>query len=140
MFRVEPQAGPEAYKSYVIAAPLSTHWRPATCEEAGCEAFLNGWRTVVPADSPQAAYIRGDRSRSCRMEIRDGMAEFTFGPGQTCFAQHRARLDRPERFLITGGDHRGNPRGTPPVELRPDQWQEDMAGHLDRLKSEIERG
>jgi len=140
LFRLRPALPAHLMKTYKIAAPLPTHWRPASCLEVQCEAFLHGWVTIVPTVSPQADYIRADRSRSAREERQDGgMSTFTFGPGQTCFRPHQARLDREERFLVAGGDWRGNPRGER-TELTASQWQEDMAGHLDRLKTAMERG
>jgi hypothetical protein len=140
IFRLLPRLPPQAMKTYKITAPLETHWRPATCIEVQCEMFLRGWQTIVPTVSPQADYIRADRSRSAREERQDGgMSTFTFGPGQTCFRPHQARLDREERFLVRGGDWRGNPRGER-AELTASQWQEDCAEHFDKLKTALERG
>jgi len=144
--RNPPGMPPENYKTFQIAAPINTHWRLATCEEAGCEAYQNGWRTTVDESSAlgafQADYIRHDKSRRHLEDKQpDGMTVFTFPAGQTCFGgEHRVPLDREERFLITGGDWRGNPRGTPRVELRSDQWVDDFACHQDRLKTAFERG
>ena len=141
--RIVPHAGPEAYKTYAIRAPLATHWRPATCEEVNCEAWLSGWRTIVPAGSPQADYIRADKSREHAEASRDGgLACFSFPPGQTCFAagEHKTRLAREERFLEIGGDWRGNPRHTATVERSPADWTDSFATHQDRLKTVIDRG
>jgi hypothetical protein len=143
-FRLDPKLPAAAFTSYRVLAPLATHWRPATCAEVSCEHFLHGWRTIVPADSPQAEYIRHDRERS-HTEARQpgGLAEFTFGPGQRCFASstHRIRVERDERFFRLGGDHRGNPLGTRPYEhTRAEHWQEDFAEHQDGLATAFERG
>ena len=138
LWRAPPLLPAGAMKSYTVAAPLATHWRPATCAEAECGAFVNGWVTVVPADSPAAEYIRHDKTRSWREERRDGgLAAFTFPPGQQAFAsrehEHRIPTGRPERFIVRGGDWRGNPRGDFYEHARPDEWVEDFALHQDRI-------
>jgi hypothetical protein len=144
MPRFDP-AGPAAlYRTYRISAPRQTHFRPATCEEAGCPAWLHGWRTIVPADSPQAEYIRHDKTRSAAEERQPGgLAAFTFGPGQRCFGAglHRVRTDRPDRLAVLGGDFRGNPLGTAPrVHARPEFFIEDMEETLDGVRTAQERG
>jgi hypothetical protein len=143
--RVKPQLGPEHMKSYQIAAPVSTHWRLASCEEVGCEKFIKGHALVIDESSPlgqfQASYVRGDRSRGCT-ESRDemGMTVFTYPPGNRCFEEHRVRLEREENFLITGGDWRGNPRQIPARMLRAEDWVDDFANHQDRIKTAHDRG
>jgi hypothetical protein len=143
--RIQPNMGPENYQSYQIAAPVSTHWRDAACEEVNCEKYLQGFALVIDETSPlgqfQADYARHDRSRGCS-ESRDemGMTVFTYPPGNPCFEPHKKRIERMEHFLITGGDWRGNPRGTPAVQLRPDQWVDDFACHQDRIKTALDRG
>jgi len=137
--RIVPQLGASAYKSYRIVAPLATHWRPATCDEVACPSHLNGWQTAVDEATDlgqrQARYIRRDSARGFSEARRaDGLTVFTFTAGQQCFTQHQTRLDREERFLVTGGDWRGNPLGTPRVEhTKPEFWVEDFAEHQDSL-------
>jgi len=142
--RFDP-AGPAAlYKTYKVSAPRSTHFRQATCEEADCPAYLHGWRTIVPADSPQADYIRHDKTRSA-VEDRQpgGLTAFTFGPGQKCFGAslHRVRTDRPDVLRVLGGDFRGNPAGIPArVHTRPEFFIEDWQEALDGARTAQERG
>jgi hypothetical protein len=143
--RIQPAMGPGSYKSYQIAAPVSTHWRDAACEEVGCEKYLNGFALVIDETSAlgafQGDYARHDASRShCESRDELGMTVFTYPPGTRCFEPHKTRIERPEHFLITGGDWRGNPRGTPAIELRPDQWVDDFACHQDGLKTALDRG
>lgn len=141
MFRIPPAMGPENYKSYQIRRPWATHWVPATCEAAGCLNHLQGWQTVVPADSPQADYIRHDRSRRHAETQEAGLSTFTFEAGQTCFTQHKVPADRQEIFVVKDGDWRGNPRGTAPrIHQNADDWVEDFALHQDRIKTQLERG
>ncbi len=142
--RIMPAIPAEHMKTYRIAAPLATHWRPATCAEVECDHYVHGWQTIVPADSPAAEYIRHDRTRR-HVEERQagGLAAFSFEPGQQGFAgghDHRLPVGRPERFLVVGGDWRGNPRYTPTVERTPDNWVESMQESLDGIREAHKRG
>jgi hypothetical protein len=137
LYRIPPALPAAAYKTYVIARSRRGR-RRGTCTEAGCDAWRFGWQTIVPADSPQAEYIRHDRSRSWREE-RDpgGLARFTFGPGQEAFAgqhEHWVWADEPGVFLVRGGDYRGNPRQTPALRHSGfDAWANDFGDHQDKL-------
>lgn len=146
-----PKPGPEAYKTYQIFAPLSTHFVPATCAEVDCPRYLNGWRTTLdPTNADHEWLCEWIRKRSKRKfeEFRrpDGLVEFTFASGQECFAKaerrpHMRRLDRPEHFLVRDGDNRGNPFGTRArLHQRPEHWVEDFAEHQDRLARVQQRG
>jgi hypothetical protein len=146
LFRIEPVLPAEDMKTFQIAAPLPTHWRPATCAETDCLAYLHGWQTSVDEATDlgqrQAHYIRHDRSRRhTERRAETGLTVFGFEPGQTCFTPHRLPSGRPERFLVTGGDWRGNPRGVPLREhTRPDFWVEEMAGNLDDIRTAKQKG
>lgn len=137
-----PALPSQHFKTYEIIAPLKTHFRPATCEEFGCEAWRNGWRTIVPTDSGAAQYIRSGSSvrrfveSTGALELAGGMAEFMFSPGQKCFAadKHRVPLEREPLYVARGGDARGNPLRERRVHTRAQDWQEDFAGHLDRVR------
>lgn len=145
-FRIPPALPAAAMKSYTISMPASTHWRPATCEEAGCTQFLNGWQTSVDESTDlgqkQAHYIRHDRTRRHTEGHHGlGMTVFTFEAGQACFGAHRVRTGRPERFIEHGGDWRGNPLGLPPrVHASPDNWVESFQENLDGIRTAHERG
>lgn len=144
--RIEPVLPAQAYKTYAIRSPLSTHFRPGTCEEAGCAAHRNGWTTAVDEATElgqkQAHYIRGDRTRRhVESKTQAGLTQFVFEAGQKCFAPHQVSLQRPENFLVLGGDHRGNPMRVDPYRhSRPEFWVEDFGEHQDRLKNTLERG
>jgi len=141
--RITPQAGPHAYKTYGIAAPLATHWRPATCEEVGCEQYRGGWQVRIEGLDPQDIHLATHSGRKwSRVQVAEGETYLVFEPGQPCFrsAAHRVRLDRQERFLVTGGDWRGNPRQERREHASAANWQEDFAEHQDRIKTVIERG
>lgn len=142
---LDPKLPPSLRVSHVLAAPLATHWREATCREVECKGYREGWRTTVTADSPQALYIRTHSGRRFRESVpAAGMVAFDFPPGQTCFAAsktpHKIRLDREELFGRRGGDHRGNPTGERTRFATPEDWRDDLGEHLDNLRDAIERG
>lgn len=137
-----PQLPSQHFKTYEIVAPLQTHFRKATCAEVECAAYVNGWVTLVPSNSDAALYIRSGASGRRFTEVNDsydqliGMTEFMFPPGQQCFAsdKHRVPLEREPFYIARGGDARGNPMRERRVHTRASDWQEDFAGHLDRVR------
>lgn len=138
---------PTQTKTYEISAPVQTHYRPATCEEAGCLAHRHGWRTAVDVGSTlgaqQAAYIRARSGRRFREEPGDGtIVYFAFEAGQACFASasHRVPLERPALFVVRDGDFRGNPSGRTRTHTRPADWVEDFAGHQQGLADAHNQG
>lgn len=141
--RLPIQGEAQDYQTFQIKAPLSTHWRKATCAEFECKNMQNGWRTTLDATNEAAIYyIRKTSGRSFR-EYRNeaGQFVFEFTPGQTCFGEHRVRLERDELFIVKDGDYRGNPRRTAPrVHQRPADWVDQFAEHQDKLKTLHERG
>jgi hypothetical protein len=141
-FRIDPLLPVTAVKTYQAVMPLATHFRPATCEESDCPHYLFGWKTIVPADSPQAHYIRHDSGRGFT-ETRhpDGLAEFVFEAGQTCFASGRHQLPngRPEVFIERDGDWRGNPTGRR-IQHSPDGWLGSFGEHQERIHDALEKG
>ncbi|MGA5116850.1 hypothetical protein [Streptomyces pseudogriseolus] len=144
--RLQPNLRPAEYKTYAITAPISTHFRPGTCEEADCPNYRSGWKSVIDERSDlgqaQAHYIRKESGRKFT-ESQDafGLTTFTFEAGQPCFTQHKVRLERPELYIVRDGDWRGNPLGTQVRQhTRPELWAEDFAEHQDRLARTIEKG
>lgn len=145
--RIEPLMPAGAYKTYEIACPIQTHFRSATCAETGCRHHADGWRTVidesVPLGQAQAYFIRRESGRSFA-EHRDenGLTVFTFEAGQRCFrsADHKVSLERPEIYVVRGGDWRANPTGEFRRHVRPGDWVDDFATHQQMLADEFERG
>jgi hypothetical protein len=146
VFRPEPKAPAEAYKTYEVARPKSTHSRPATCQEVDCQSFLNGWRSTFDLRTDlgkrQSYYVRMRSGRSFVrvLDPRPGILVLEFAPGQRCFAEHRIALERPPIFLVRGGDWRGNPLGTPTVTRTPAAWLDDFGSHQQKIAEAIERG
>jgi hypothetical protein len=138
LFRMPTALPVTAMQTHVIAAPLATHWRTATCEEVQCAAYLNGWKLAL------TGLDEGDiwQARNCGrryVEVPDdGGPVLVFEPGQPCFktSKHRIRTDRPELFVVRGGDHRGNPLKIPDQRFSgPDAWQDHMATHLEKIQN-----
>lgn len=130
--RIPPKVGAENMKTYGIEAPVSTHWRNATCEEVECPQHTKGWYMDIDLSTQlgqqQASYIKHNSGRYFTWEkLPENLVRLTFPAGQNCFQQHKARLDREERYVVKGGDFRGNPRGTPTrVHTKPELWVEDF--------------
>jgi hypothetical protein len=144
VFRLEPAMPAAAYKTYRIVAPVATHFRPATCAEVNCPAYVKGWKVHVEELPPHllhAAKTSGRRYRE--MHVAEGETYLVFEPGQSCFrsGEHRTRIDRPELFVVQGGDHRGTPRGTEARRhARAADWVDDFAEHQSRLSDEQQKG
>lgn len=139
--RIPPLGPPQAYKTYEIDAPEQTHFRDATCTEVDCAMQASGWVTAVDEATAlgqqQARYIRRVSDRAYMEEHENGQTMFRFPAGEECFSQHRIRLERPEYFIVRGGDFRGNPRGDVRVHDSADDWVEDFAEHQDRLSTAL---
>lgn len=137
---------PGMMQTYQIAAPVSTHWRRATCAEVNCQAAERGWQMVLDLTTElgqkQARYIKHQSGR--RYEIadqRDGLVTLIFRGGQECFAEHKVRTDRPEIYRVRPGDRRGNTTGQPArVHTKPEHWIEDFQENSARLNQLAERG
>lgn len=120
--------------TYAALQPPTSHWRPATCAEVDCQPYLHGWETSrtpdgLPLSPDQVEQVRALRGLYHFVETRDeeGVAVFTFPPGQPCFraAFHRVPLERPAVLLAR--------RGFGPARRydRADQWFEDMQGSVE---------
>lgn len=144
---IPPRLPPAAMKTYSIIAPKSTHFRPATCAEVDCPAHLHGWTSTIDERTDlgqfQADYIRRTSGRGFT-ECKDdtGQAVFTFHPGQTCFAagDHNIRLERPELYVVRGGDFRGNPRGDVARLPGSAAWTDDFGEHQEVLADKMKEG
>jgi hypothetical protein len=136
------QAPAESYKTYGIRSPRDTTVI-AACEQVGCEAWRNGWDSVIDESTEfgaaQARYIRTSSGRTFRETKTDkGWTVFRFESHQRCFAEHRTR---PEAFLVRPGVGRLNPRGERArVHVRPEDWVEDLGEHQQSIIDRQARG
>jgi hypothetical protein len=142
--RLTPVMPVQAYKTYQLSAPISTHHRRASCAEVECERWRNGWVTALDERTEdgarRAGYIRTRAGRAFR-ERPDpsGLTVFTFSPGQRCFKPHFTPLERDPLCVVRGGDWRGL-IGQRRVHQRPEHWVEDFALHQDSLATRFQRG
>lgn len=135
---------PQAYDTFRIRAPITSHYRPATCAEVNCPHWANGWATAVDTTSElgqdQADYIR-HRSGRHYTESRPGpgLIRFEFPAGQTCFrsADHVVALERDPVFVRHHGVPHIRVAATRQFD-RADQWVEEFADHQQRLATERE--
>lgn len=150
--RIVPEAPPAFFKTYAIRAPLATHWKTVTCAEYECDAYLNGWKSLIDERTElgqrQAHYIRKMSGKRFTEERDDsGLTVFSFEPGQEGFAsrnaeedhtRHPVRLDREPLYVEHGGDWRRSFGAR--THTRADFWVESFAENQDRLKTITDRG
>lgn len=141
--RIESKLPVQAMQTYRISKPVATHTRPATCAEVDCPDFVNGWMALLDPVDPRVPLFRravlrptdlGDgirRSCTVRLDVGEGLIGFVFAPGTPCKRahEHRRSLERPEVYLVRGGDWRAN-LGLIRRHNRPEHWVEDMQGTL----------
>lgn len=141
--RIAPVGPVQAYKTYGAAMPLKTHWVPASCEDVDCEPFLKGWSiNVTPLSEQDLSTIKKFGYRYQVLPVSAEETLWIFDAGQPCFksSEHRMQV-RPPVFYTRPGDWRGNPTGQRPyVHASAENWVDDMATHLDRLKAEQQKG
>jgi hypothetical protein len=143
--RVKPKMAPGAYRSFEVRSPLATHFRDASCKEARCEHYLNGWVSEIDVSTQQgkvwaAAIKRSGRAYTVDRSGPGPVITFRFEAGQRCFAApHKVPVGRPELFVVRDGDWRGNPSGNS-ARVRPPEFVERMAENLDALDSALRRG
>lgn len=142
--RIPPKMPASAYKTYQILAPISSHFRDATCEEVDCEAYRCGWRVRIEGLDPQLLHTaRTSGRRFTELHVAENENWLVFEPGQRCFrsSQHKVPLEREGIYVVRDGDWRGNPRGTTPYRhKRPEDWVDDFANHQEKLDKEIGNG
>lgn len=111
--------------------------RKATCEEAECADYINGWSCKLQGDDHRVGVIRRSSYRFEEFMTLDGIVEFVFAPGQPCFHKdsHTIIPEFRELFIVRDGDQRGNPRGTRPKQhTRAEFWVEEFATHLHKME------
>lgn len=145
--RIQPLLPVQKMQTYRIARPVATHTRPATCEEVGCPDFLKGWITRLPIGDPRIALLKdaaAGRVDGLKREMLDvtgidsAESEFLFNPGSPCLkaTTHRIGIDRPEIYLVRGGDWRAN-TGLIRRHTRPEHWVEDMQENLEAVERRL---
>ena len=119
-----------ATRDYVIKFRRDVTVRSA-CEDVGCQAWANGWETIVDERTSlgqaQADYIRRRSGRDfVEHDFGEGIVKFRFARRQRCFAEHRTR---PARFLAGG---------IPVPDLSA--WVGDFDQHVQSLEDQARKG
>lgn len=154
-FRVPPKLPTGAYKTYRVASPVSTHYRPATCAEVGCKAYTEGW-TYKKSDLERenllyAVTHAGKRYREMTMEsltMNDGCGKtaeeiyLVFEPGQVCFQArtHRISLERPEFYFAGRGDYRSFSHRRATQFDKAEDWVDSFQHHQEIINRVVEEG
>ncbi len=137
-------------RTYGIQREVLKDTRPATCEEAECEAFAGGFKIVCDLSTErgraQAAYItdrmnQGEPAHLKRAFVKltdtPGTLTFVFPPETRCFVQHRVRNGRPAAFVRHNGGSMLTRTGRTITDLsgrcvmRPVDWVESLHEDLD---------
>lgn len=139
--RVQPMMPTRSYKTFAVKSPINTHFRRATCAEVSCAAYAQGWTLRIELLSPELLHLaRTSGKRFTEVQLAAGHTVLVFEAGQPCFAEHKIPLGRPEIYLVGRGDWRSfNPRQAR-QHTRPEDWVDECSTHLDKLRSEIEKG
>lgn len=138
---------PGAYQTYEATAPLETHWRPATCAEVECKAFMQGWTHDAPPGSPGEFRIRQVYDAEIRRgavtttKLENGFLRFNFPAGTACFRRvwHKLPLERPALFTVRSGDWRGTD-GVIREFSKPEDWVDHFATHQENISKLADRG
>lgn len=146
-FRLEPAGRAQDYQTFQIRMPRGPEFeRSATCEEAGCLNWRNGWATALDPTAQQdlvQALMHSGRGYRAVSETATRTV-FYFAPGTPCFqaSQHKVavRPDIPELFIVRDGDWRGNPTGRTRTHARPDDWVEHFQETTEAVRERIEKG
>jgi hypothetical protein len=142
--RMEPKIGPEAFKTYAISAPISTHRRRATCAEVECIRRIRGFKAVFDVSTPEGrkhAHFVEISDRNYSRTVTGSLVTYVFAAGQDCFDKHTVTLEREPLYIVKGGDHRGNPLRIPTMRhAQSEHWVEDFAEHQENIVSQQQRG
>lgn len=144
--RIEPKVGPEHFQTYRIVAPSATHRRRATCAEVDCPRRRHGFRAQFDvstvAGRENALWVERGNHRPLvyGRKVEGPIVTYTFPAGQDCFDPHSVPLEREPLYIVRGGDHRGNPRGIEPRQLRAADFIDHYRNNHAAVMQRIERG
>ena len=82
--------------------PRTTHWREASCKDANCLMYINGWETILSVTDIANINLIRRSGMSYREEQDQQLIRFQFSPGQECFTGqangHRIAIERDPIF------------------------------------------
>lgn len=134
------------HQTFEISAPLPTHWRPASCEEVECRAFMRGFKIELDASTDEGARALADIAavygKAWMTRIGPTMVRFTAPPGTPCFrrAQHRLPLERDPLFRLKDGAPGQYRRGMRSVIMNEGEWLDRFAEHQGSIADARQRG
>lgn len=133
----DPQMRPDAYATFGIRAPRSTHFRKATCVEVDCPEWRYGWKLRWDVMGEQDRYLL----THCGRKYTVDQEWIVFEAGQPCFreSKHQTRLERPEIFLRKNVHMSVRGQGRI-VHKNPEDWADDFMNTTQAAVEEIERG
>ena len=141
-----PQTGkPQQYETFALLRNRNKHFREATCEEARCEAFLNGFVLSIDTSTPMGQkrwhYVTHDKSRSYTYQrVGPTLYKFVYGPGNDGFAhKHLLPTSMPPKAVVMPGDWRMQ-TGEARVHTRLEDWVDQNMEHKDRIATIRQRG
>jgi hypothetical protein len=136
-----PVGPPEAYRTYGIRMPRTTHFRALTCEQVECEHWAYGWVTRVDVSTElgvrQARYIETRAGRQFTKRRRGTMIKYTFPEGQRCFREHKEPNGRPSVLVTHRGDFRWHERST---VLGTEEWTDKFRTATETLAEWMRKG
>lgn len=136
----QPAGDPRAYKTFGIRAPLSTHFRKATCDEVDCESFRYGWKIRWDVLSEQDRHL----ITHCGRKYVIDQEWVIFEAGQPCFRYdtHRIRNDRPELFLVKDSHMSMSSlaAGGATQHKRVADWIDDFHSTTDKVVQQLKEG
>lgn len=122
-------------KTFGLRAPLQTHFRPASCEDADCANHRNGFlvRLDVNLQDQLVADVRRLRPGQFTEWTENGIITFQFPPGTRCFQKHTRSLEREPLYVVRDKD--GGRR-----HQNGDNWVDEFATNQIKLIEKIQEG
>lgn len=124
---------PEAFTSFAMHAPVSTHFIELPCKVAQCKRYMHGWTTVLdPKRQEHLLFIQhivgghSGRRWSYGENTPEGYLTFVFPPGQSCFrnSHHQRDESKDELYVVRKGDYRTPYSRRDPKAVSFDNWIE----------------
>lgn len=140
--RSTPRLPAQAMRTYQLAAPIQTHYRKATCQEAGCLDYHHGWRVRVEGLAEADLYVARNCGRRWReLRVAAGETWLVYEAGQPCFraSTHVVPLQREALYIVRAGDWRAH-LGQRRVHKSAADWVDDFQTNQDRLLTRASRG
>jgi len=108
--------------------------RLARCEEVECPQHIHGWRTRLAVTDTARLALVASCGRHYTEKVDGEFVEFTFPPGQQCFAEHWTEKTV---LYVVRGHRKGEAAGVPwQKHSGPDPWLDQFQDNQDRLAAQ----